>query len=555
VLIGAGYFSHFHLDAWQRMPGAEIVCVCDLEGAKARAAADKYGVREISSNARSVLDRDDIDFVDIATQSAGRRELVEMAVRRGLPIICQKPLGADFREAQRIIDIAKSSPVPFMVHENFRFQPWYREIKRLLDDGVIGHKLHNILMQTRMGDGWGEDAYLGRQPYFRTMLRLLVHETGVHFVDTFRYLAGEIVECSASLRRMNPVITGEDAALLRFRFASGAEAVWDANRYNESLADDPRYTFGELLVEADGGSLWLGFDGSIRVKKLGQPAYVHDYAPSRHGFAGDCVFACQQHFLDVVDGMAECETSVGEYGKSLLAVEALYESARRNRPVVLSTAEVRRRRVIDLSLPTSNVVPGVDIQPAKTLETDGWNATTLTLYSHAGTHMDAPKHFVPGGQSLDQQDLSVCCGPARIVNLAPARPRQLLTVADVERELGLVYPGDRLLFRTDWYKRFGTKDYRDALPRISIELARWLVERGVAMIGVEQPSVADVNDIAELTEVHQVLFRGGVLIVEGLANLDQLSQREVEFIALPLNLLEGDGCPVRAVAIEDWQPC
>jgi kynurenine formamidase len=165
--------------------------------------------------------------------------------------------------------------------------------------------------------------------------------------------------------------------------------------------------------------------------------------------------------------------------------------------------------------------------------------------------MDAPRHFLPSGVSLDQQDLAVCCGPARIVDMGTAQPRQLLTVEDVESRLGTVYPGDRLLFRTGWSKRAGTPAYRDELPRISIDLAVWLVEREVALIGVEPPSVADVNNITELTEVHQTLFRGGVVIVEGLANLDRLTQPEVEFIALPLNIVGGDGCPVRAIAIEE----
>ena len=92
--------------------------------------------------------------------------------------------------------------------------------------------------------------------------------------------------------------------------------------------------------------------------------------------------------------------------------------------------------------------------------------------------------------------------------------------------------------------------YRDELPRISLELAHWLVDKRVGMIGVEQASVADVNNRQELTEVHRTLFEGGVLIVEGLANLDQLTQPEVEFIALPLNLPGIDGSPVRAIAIE-----
>lgn len=557
LLIGAGYFSDFHLEAWQRLADAEIVCICDLDEARARRAADKFGVANVCTTVTEALKRTDFDFVDIATAPAGRLEIVQHVIERKLPIICQKPLAADFGTATQIIELANGSGLPFMVHENFRFQPWYREIKRLLDSGTIGRRLHSLTMRSRLGDGWGQDAYLSRQPYFRSMPRLLVHETGVHFVDTFRYLAGEIVECSAELRRLNHVIAGEDTGMLQMRFASGGIGVWDANRYNESLAENPRYTFGEMLIEADGGSLWLNPDGGITIKPLGQPAYRHNFSPSTLGFGGDCVYACQQHFLDVLEGRVICETSPSEYLKSLQVVEALYESSQRRRPVSLTRNSARHgddsrqhQRVIDLSLPVSNVMRGVEILPNKSLQRDGWDATTLSLYSHSGTHMDAPKHFLPDGKSLDQQVLSACIGAARIVNFAPAQPRQLLTIEDVTHAIGKVHPGDRLLFRTDWSKRYGTSEYRDQLPRISLELAEWLVQCEVALIGVEPPSVADVNNMTELTDVHQTLFRGGVVIVEGLTNLDQVTQSEVEFIALPLNIVSGDGCPVRAIAIE-----
>ena len=87
-----------------------------------------------------------------------------------------------------------------------------------------------------MGDGWGENAYIPRQPYFREYPRLLVFENGVHFIDTYRYLAGEISRVTAWHRRLNPVIKGEDCALVVFEFANGALGEWDANRYNETTA-------------------------------------------------------------------------------------------------------------------------------------------------------------------------------------------------------------------------------------------------------------------------------------------------------------------------------
>ena len=207
-------------------------------------------------------------------------------------------------------------------------------------------------------------------------------------------------------------------------------------------------------------------------------------------------------------------------------------------------------RVIDLSLTLDNEMPGVNIRTARQLEQDGWNATTLELYSHSGTHMDAPRHFLPNGNTLDQQKLNVLVGRAIVVNLAPAQPRELIGVAHLAAIESAVEPGARLLLRTDWSQRYGTPAYRDELPRISLELAQWLVARGVALIGVEPPSVADVNNIEELTEVHQTLFRGGIVIVEGLTNLDQITSPTVDFIALPLKVSGGDGSPVRAIAIE-----
>ncbi|MEL6894736.1 MAG: cyclase family protein, partial [Planctomycetota bacterium] len=152
---------------------------------------------------------------------------------------------------------------------------------------------------------------------------------------------------------------------------------------------------------------------------------------------------------------------------------------------------------------------------------------------------------------LERHDLSVCVGPARVIHMHPIAPSTLITVQHLGDAASEISAGDRLLFRTDWHKRYGTDAYRNQLPRISLDLARWLVDRRVGMIGVEPPSVADVNNRRELTDVHQTLFRGGVLIVEGLAYLDQLPTDNVQFIALPMKIDGGDGSPVRAIAITD----
>jgi kynurenine formamidase len=208
------------------------------------------------------------------------------------------------------------------------------------------------------------------------------------------------------------------------------------------------------------------------------------------------------------------------------------------------------KHIIDLTLPLQSGMRGVRLEPARVMERDGWNATTLSLYSHCGTHMDAPCHFLPGGAGIDSQSLEACIGPARLVDLTPVAPGERITIDRMGTWLGRIQRGDRVLLRTDWSHRHGTSEYRDQLPAIDIDLARWLVDQGIALIGVEPPSVADVNNRDELTAIHHVLLKAGVVIVEGLANLDAITADEVELIVLPLKVLDGDGAPARAVAIE-----
>ena len=116
--------------------------------------------------------------------------------------------------------------------------------------------------------------------------------------------------------------------------------------------------------------------------------------------------------------------------------------------------------------------------------------------------------------------------------------------------VGKISPQDSLLLHTNWSRRNGTPDYREALPRISEELARWMVDKKVKMVGVEPPSVADVNNLTEVTLIHQILLGGGITIVEGLCNLDQLSQEKVLLFALPIKYAGGDGAPARVIAVE-----
>ncbi|MBN1991511.1 MAG: cyclase family protein [Anaerolineae bacterium] len=211
------------------------------------------------------------------------------------------------------------------------------------------------------------------------------------------------------------------------------------------------------------------------------------------------------------------------------------------------------QRIVDLSLTFQPNMRGVVIEPVRTFAKDKLNTNNLQLYSHAGTHMDAPLHFVDRGRTMAHLDLSKCIGPALVIDLSAKTANSFITVEDLAPYACRIGPDARLLLRTDWDQHANQDDYRTDMPRISAGLARWLVDRQIVLLGLETPSVASLRpeNKAELIEVHQILLRAEVVIVESLANLRQLQQEVVYFIALPLKIAGGDGSPVRAIALED----
>ena len=209
-------------------------------------------------------------------------------------------------------------------------------------------------------------------------------------------------------------------------------------------------------------------------------------------------------------------------------------------------------RWIDLTLTLEPHIRGVEFEPKHTLSEHGWNSRVLHLYSHCGTHMDAPWHFGATVQTIDQIPLEACCGPAWVVDVPDVQPRAVIEVDHLGSITGQVRAGDGLLLRTGWSRHLDDPDFfRNQLPRVSQALADWCVERSVRILGVEPPSVADVNDLQEVTAIHRTLLGGNVIIVEGLVNLERLTQPRVYFAALPLKIAGGDGSPCRAFAIDD----
>ena len=326
AVVGTGYFSQFHLEGWSQMRGIDLVGVCDISREKAEAAASRFGVRQVHSDIGRMLDETRPDLVDVVTPPASQGAVVGAILERKIPVICQKPFGLDYAQAKALTLEAARANTLLVVHENFRFMPWYREARRLIDAGVLG-ALHNVSFRLRPGDGQGPRAYLDRQPYFQTMPRLLVLETAIHLIDTFRFLMGEVDGVYARLRRLNPAIQGEDAGLITFDFANGAAGLFDGNRLNDHVADNPRRTMGEMWLEGALGVLRL--DGNARLwwKPHHGAEVQHDYdSGPTHGFGGDACRHLQEHVVNCIGTHREPENTASTYLRNLLIQEAIYAS-------------------------------------------------------------------------------------------------------------------------------------------------------------------------------------------------------------------------------------
>jgi predicted dehydrogenase len=319
ALVGCGFFGRIQAEAWKRIPEVELVAACDRQLSRAQALAPRaYG------SAEELLERESLDFVDIATGPESHLELVRLAAQRGVDVICQKPMAPDWSQAVAMVETAAAAGIRLIIHENWRWQPWYREAHDRIRQGLIGRPL-TYWFRVRRGDGAGPEPY-PQQPYFRNMSRFLVFETLVHPLDTARMLFGDIAAVSALTRRVNPVIAGEDHAALLVRHEDALFGIVDGHRFLNLASDSP--PMGEAFFEGDGGWLHVTAEGHL----LHNGRVVWENRITR-GYRGDSVWAAQRHFVECLRNGAPAESEGREYLKTFAAVEAAYRSAAEGRLV------------------------------------------------------------------------------------------------------------------------------------------------------------------------------------------------------------------------------
>jgi predicted dehydrogenase len=228
---GAGAISQYHLVGWSEMANAQVVAICDIDEAKARAKAQAFNIPTVYTDFRTMLASEKLDAVDIVTPVGTHAELTRIAADAGLHVSCQKPLTPTVREAQELIAYV-GERVRFMVHENYRFRPHYVQVRQWLEQGRIGDITHARMTVRSQGmiDVGGTPAFLlNRQPYLKDFKRLLVFEVLIHHLDVMRTLLGPLQVVSAQVAKVNKALAGEDVAVILMRGSNGMTVVMDGN--------------------------------------------------------------------------------------------------------------------------------------------------------------------------------------------------------------------------------------------------------------------------------------------------------------------------------------
>ena len=193
------------------------------------------------------------------------------------------------------------------------------------------------------------------------------------------------------------------------------------------------------------------------------------------------------------------------------------------------------------------VYPGTEqprLTTVCTIEEVGYRETLLHMYSHTGTHLDAPAHMLPDGATMDSYAPEKLAGAAVVVD---CRGEKAITLPLLQRyDLSGV---DFVLFCTGWDRKWGTPAYYEDFPCLTAEAAAYLAALPLKGVGEDSISL-DPCDSTDFPN-HITLMRAGFINTENLTGLDALLGRRFTFVTLPLKFENADGCSCRAIAMED----
>lgn len=339
-LVGTGFWSEKHLQAWHRIPNVQIAALCNRSRNKLLDKASQYGVPNVQlyDSIDRMLAEADIHIVDIVTGAETHLDMVRKAAAAGKHIMCQKPFAPSVAVAEEMVRVADEAGVRLMVTENWRWLQPFQAIKRVLDSGELGQVqvvryIHTDYYTPRMAP----DVELP-QPFFRNMPKLLFYEMGVHWFDTWRFLFGMPRRLYAEITKVSPYIVGEDSGIVVLGyddFYGFLDMSWATRqKLEEPLGEQVGPVHLEqLVIDGQSGSLKLYTDGRITIVSR-DGRIEHTIEATTHLDHEESHFRLQSHYIDCLGSGGDFQTSGHDNVQTLRLAFGVYESAEQHLPIV-----------------------------------------------------------------------------------------------------------------------------------------------------------------------------------------------------------------------------
>jgi len=345
AVIGAGFWAPFQIGGWREVKGAKCVAICDRTIAKAEKVAQDLSIPAVYENAEELLGREKLDFLDVITDGSTHCELVHMAARHRLPVICQKPMANTLADAENMVRVCREAGVPFFIHENWRWQSQIREVKKVLDSGEIG-----VPFRARIFLVSGFPVFT-TEPSLMELEEYILKDLGTHLLDVGRFLFGEADSLYCQTDQIHKDIKGEDVATVMMRMG-GRTTVTCYMGFPGNFLEKDVFTQTLIFVEGGKGSAELDRDYWVRVTtesgtraKRYPPTYrpwmLPTYIASHASIA-----RCNAHLLQALRGEGQAETTGEDNLKTMRLTFAAYESARTGSAIRFckgAAAETQRR--------------------------------------------------------------------------------------------------------------------------------------------------------------------------------------------------------------------
>lgn len=324
AVFGTGFWSNFQIPGWLESPEVELVALYNRTLPRAQAIAHKFGVKKVYDDPVALLENEQLDFVDIITDVDTHLHFTEMAARRGLDVVCQKPLAASLSDAQKLVQVCREHSVQLYANENFRWQRPLRRVKALMDAGIIGRVFKGRVTFC------SAFPVFDNQPFLRELARFILTDIGSHTLDICRFLFGEARQLYCLTQRVNPTIKGEDVATVLMHMKNGIHCF--AEMSYASVLEREVFPQTLLLIEGELGSIRLDAGHEIRVTTrdgthseiVESPHYP--WADPEYALIHSSIVDTQMNILEGLKG-GVAETTGADNLETVKLVWAAYQSA------------------------------------------------------------------------------------------------------------------------------------------------------------------------------------------------------------------------------------